>query len=255
MEDEEQNVRIRVTPPNGGDTGLPGAGGDGDGGTDNSGGDGGTPADVKIFSFTISSNPNNVKIFVNGTDIGRNTPYKITYNSDNLSIPKEITVSRDGYIFEETYIISQGSTVSNNGTPVQSVTIERIVNGDTTITEGGLQSEFTLEFKGNITTSVSIENPNVKICEYRITPIGNNRNAIIVYTTENGISRPLTVRGTETIYARENSVEIEQGNVDISLISCGGTTSDPKGSITITSTDNITKNSFDLVLFLYLNLL
>lgn len=242
---DEDNVRINVPPRNGGDTGLPGTGGDGDGGTDNSGGDGGTPTDVKIFSFTISSNPNNVKIFVNGTDIGRNTPYKITYNSDNLSIPKEITVSRDGYIFEETYIISQGSTVSNNGTSVQSVTIERIVNGDTTITEGGLQSEFTLEFKGNITTSVSIENPNVKICEYRITPIGNNRNAIIVYTAENGISRPLTVRGTETIYARENSVEIEQGNVDISLISCGGTTSDPKGSITITSTDNITKNSFD----------
>jgi hypothetical protein len=251
---EGENVRIRVTPRNGGDTENPGPGNDGTGDTDNSGGGGGIPPNIKIFEFTITSNPNNVKIFVDGIDIGRSTPYKITYNSDILSTPKEITVSRDGYIFEETYNISQGPTISNNETSVQSVTIERIVNGNSTITEGGLQSQFTLEFNGKITTSVSIEDSNVKICEYRITPIGNDRGAIIVYTTESGIGRPLTVRGIETIFARENSVEVEQGNVDISLISCRGTapggtppptTSNTAASITITSTDNITKSSFD----------
>ena len=217
------------------------------------GGSGPGPIGPKEFSFTIISDPGIVNILVNGIDTGLKTPYKLVYNSDLLSIPKEITVSRSGYLFNNVYKIKQGPVINNNGTDVQSVTIEQTIDGNTTLREGGLESDFQLGFQGRLVTeSPPPPPPSGKVCEYRITPSGGGGkiNAVkIVYINSSNLLEQLNLTEPDavTVLAKESSVEILMGNASIDLLQCGGGPNTPppqNPSITLTSADNPTRNSF-----------
>ena len=214
------------------------------------GGSGPGPIGPKEFSFTIISDPGIVNILVNGIDTGLKTPYKLVYNSDLLSIPKEITVSRSGYLFNNVYKIKQGPVINNNGTDVQSVTIEQTIDGNTTLREGGLESDFQLGFQGRLVTeSPPPPQPTGEVCEYRVNPlIGDSKDTIARISYLNGNNVPITVTLTQSqiIFAKEDSIRIESGAADIDLIECVGDDNTPPPStpsITLTSADNPTINS------------